>query len=108
MKEEVKITVIATGFKTSASQRSERSMTNAAAAIEKERTVSSFIPSAPTPVVRSTPPISASAPRPSGMNGGTMREPSAPATMSRDHATLSSVKQNIKADVEQDDLDVPA
>jgi cell division protein FtsZ len=109
MKEEVKITVIATGFKTTASQRSERSMTNAAAAIEKERTVSSFIPSAPTPVVRSTPPISASTPaRPSGMNGGTMREPSAAASISRDHATLSSVKQNIKADVEQDDLDVPA
>src|SRR5258707_4492529 len=34
MKEEVKITVIATGFKTSASQRSERSVTSAAAAIE--------------------------------------------------------------------------
>jgi cell division protein FtsZ len=108
MKEEVKITVIATGFKTSASQRSERSMTNAAAAIEKERTVSSFIPSAPTPVIRSTPPISASASRPSGTIGATTREPSAAASISRDHATLSSVKQNIKTDVEQDDLDVPA
>src|SRR5437899_1697230 len=38
MKEEVKITVIATGFKTNHSQKSERSVTNAAAAIEKERT----------------------------------------------------------------------
>src|SRR5437867_452586 len=43
MKDEVKITVIATGFKTAASQRSERSVTSAAAAIEKERTVSAFI-----------------------------------------------------------------
>src|SRR6201995_3880375 len=39
MKDEVKITVIATGFKTAASQRTERTVTAASAAIEKERTV---------------------------------------------------------------------
>src|SRR6266513_2326851 len=48
MKDEVKITVIATGFKTAHSQKSERGMTASAAAIDKERTVAAFIPSAPS------------------------------------------------------------
>src|SRR5207302_8229978 len=55
MKDEVKITVIATGFKTAQSQRNERGVTAAAAAIEKERTVAAFIPSAPSAPVRTTP-----------------------------------------------------
>jgi cell division protein FtsZ len=107
MKDMVKITVIATGFKTGQHEKSERSVTNAAAAIDKERTVSAFIPSAPA--VRTTPSVSAAA-RPqtlSQMNGGASRE-SATATMTRESATIESVKQNIRADVEQDDLDVPA
>src|SRR3954451_7743929 len=44
MKDEVKITVIATGFKMAQSQKNERSMTAASAAIDKERTVAAFIP----------------------------------------------------------------
>src|SRR3954466_7219817 len=48
MKDEVKITVIATGFKMAQAQKNERGMTAAAAAIDKERTVAAFIPSAPS------------------------------------------------------------
>src|SRR4051812_2560925 len=56
MKDEVKITVIATGFKTAQSQRTERTVTAASAAIERERTAAAFIPSAPSaaPVMRAT------------------------------------------------------
>jgi cell division protein FtsZ len=98
MKDEVKITVIATGFRTDlpAKKDKERSVTEAAAAIAKERTVSAFIPSPPSarpaPVVR--PQASA---------------PAAPAaTMVREPGNIEAVKQSIKADVETDDLDVPA
>jgi cell division protein FtsZ len=110
MKDEVKITVIATGFKTNQSQKSDRSVTAAAAAIGKERTVSAFIPTAPAPVLRSTPPISSSPSRPTPSAPATYDSPTPRATTSinRDPATISSLKENIKADVEQDDLDVPA
>src|SRR6059058_583034 len=57
MKDEVKITVIATGFKMAQSQKTERTMTSAAAAIEKERTVAAFIPSAPSAVGRPASPV---------------------------------------------------
>src|SRR5207244_12904433 len=46
MKDEVKITVIATGFKMAQSQKTEHGMGTAAAAIERERAVAAFIPSA--------------------------------------------------------------
>lgn len=96
MKDEVKITVIATGFRTDmpAKKDKDRSVTDAAAAIAKERTVAAFIPSTPTvasrPVPAARPLTTASTPM--------MREPT----------TIESVKQNIKAEVEADDLDVPA
>ena len=52
MKDEVKITVIATGFKTDAPQRKERAVGAAAAAISNARTVSAYQTSpAPPPVV---------------------------------------------------------
>jgi len=98
MKDEVKITVIATGFRTDlpAKKDKERTVTDAAAAISKERTVSAFVPSAPSPLVRPSPVV-----RPQAS--------AAPvATMMREPATIESVKQNIKAEVEADDLDVPA
>ena len=118
MKDEVKITVIATGFKTADSlhqpQRTvgDKNMviSSAAAAIAKERTVSAFVPTtpsgarhagmtnapnvAPSPIVRPQMKTSSS----------TMSSPA------REAATLASVRQNMamNADVEQDDLDVPA
>src|SRR5437868_78536 len=93
MKDEVKITVIATGFKTAQSQKSERSVSSAAAAIGKERTVSAFIPTAPAPVLRSTPPISSSPSRPAPSVPSTHESPTPRATTSinRDPATISSL-----------------
>ena len=88
MKEEVKITVIATGFK-EPHQRRDRSVSAAAAAISTARTASAYTqPSAPPPV---SPPVQrAAAPPP--------REPS----------SLSDLKSAVKGTFEQDDLDVPA
>src|SRR5437764_12392087 len=44
MKDEVKITVIATGFKTAQSQKTEHSMGAAAAAVSSARAISSYVP----------------------------------------------------------------
>jgi cell division protein FtsZ len=103
MKDEVKITVIATGFRTDmpAKKDKERSVTDAAAAISRERTVSAFIPSTPTSATRSVPvvrPQASSAPA-----AAVAREP-----LQRESGNIESVKQNIRAEVEADDLDVPA
>ncbi|HUQ49442.1 MAG TPA: cell division protein FtsZ [Terriglobales bacterium] len=103
MKDEVKITVIATGFRTDmpAKKDKERSVTEAAAAIARERTVSAFIPSTPTASSRPAPVVrpQAAANSVSSMSAGAMH---------RETATIESVKQNIKTEVESDDLDVPA
>ncbi|HEU5400337.1 MAG TPA: cell division protein FtsZ [Terriglobales bacterium] len=115
MKDEVKITVIATGFKTEHMQRNRERVTSAAAAIAQQRTTSAYTPhpriepradratetrqepvsqpapvaaSAPEPVFRATPPTQV-APQ-------------------RDTTTLDAVKSNVKAAFEEDDLDVPA
>src|SRR5947207_9940681 len=50
MKEEVKITVIATGFREIHQQQKERAVSAAAAAISSTRTASAFIPTRPTPL----------------------------------------------------------
>src|SRR4051812_4602212 len=113
MKDEVKITVIATGFKTAASQRTERTVTAASAAIEKERTVAAFIPSVPSSAtVRSAPPTVTQSSRtmtaqPSTLGVGIGSSPS-PASVARESATIQSLKNNITAEVSHDDLDVPA
>jgi cell division protein FtsZ len=107
MKDEVKITVIATGFRTDMPQKQnkERTVTPAAAAIEKERTVSAFIPSTPTAVAAR--PAAVGRPQPvQAMSNVTNPAPST--TLAREAATIESVKQNIHAEVESDDLDVPA
>ncbi len=116
MKDEVKITVIATGFKTAASERSDRTVTAASAAIERERTVAAFIPSAPsTAAVRAVAPVAtqSAAPRttmtaqPSTLGIGIGSSPS-PVSVARESATIQSLKNNITAEVSHDDLDVPA
>jgi cell division protein FtsZ len=110
MKDEVKITVIATGFRTDmpAKKDKERTVTDAAAAIARERTVSAFIPSAPTVGTRPAPRPQGAAPAVSSMAATMTREPAIREPIARESATLESVKQNIKAEVESDDLDVPA
>ena len=108
MKEEVKITVIATGFKTAFSSREtrdqERIVTSAAAAISHERTVSAFIP---TPLNGSASwaqvlPVTGASPM-----AATVSRSGASAPL-RETATLQAVKHGMTAGVEADDLDVPA
>src|SRR5436309_8819908 len=105
MKDEVKITVIATGFKTDQPQRKERAVSAAATAISNARTVSAYATSQAPPV----------APRVNGSghlagNGSSYATAVATrtATPTRERPSLESVKEAVKGTVEQDDLDVPA
>src|SRR5436309_8272640 len=105
MKDEVKITVIATGFKTDQPQRKERAVSAAATAISNARTVSAYA----TP---QAPPV---APRVNGSGHGAGNGSSyatavatRTATPTRERPSLESVKEAVKGTVEQDDLDVPA
>ena len=129
MKDEVKITVIATGFKTDAPQRKERAVGAAAAAIANARTVSAYQPpAAPPPVVQriNGNGVNGVHAGSTGGNGHTgngttgvrtlgsgigdvYAVPQArPATPTREKPSLESVKEAVKGTVEQDDLDVPA
>ncbi len=92
MKDEVKITVIATGFKTP--ERRERSMSAAAAAISQARSVSSFAAS-PAPVSAAPPPPEAAA-------------RTAPAPPQHEATSLEEVRSAAKGTYGDDDLDVPA
>ncbi len=90
MKDVVKITVIATGFKTP--ERRERSISAAAAAISQARTASSFShpeppPAAPAPVAPAQ---------------------HAPAAPQREATSLDEVRSAAKGTYGDDDLDVPA
>ena len=89
MKDEVKITVIATGFK-SVPHRTHAAV-NTAAAIANTRTPSAFVPATP--------------PRPQPTY-----QAAAPATPAPRHEapTLETVKSSVKGNYSQDDLDVPA
>src|SRR5205085_10108098 len=95
------------------SQKNDRSMTAASAAIDKERTVAAFIPPAPsTAVVRSAPTTTqiarpAATMQPSTLGMGIGSSPS-PVSVARESATMQSLKNNITAEVSHDDLDVPA
>jgi cell division protein FtsZ len=91
MKDEVKITVIATGFK-SMPQRAHVAV-GTAATIANTRTASAFVPATPP---RPHPTYQAAAPPP-------------PAAVTRHEApTLEAVKSSVKGNYSQDDLDVPA
>ena len=113
MKEEVKITVIATGFKTA--ERNEQKVTAAAAAIASARTVSSFTPTRPTPLPNPVPhpqsaphssaPHAAHGGNPQAHTAAMQRTPSAP---SREVPSLEKVKSTVSGNFQEDDLDVPA
>ena len=97
MKDEVKITVIATGFKTDAPQRKERVVSAAQSAISAARTASAYH-------------IQSSAPFAARTNGtghapGSVTRTAMP---TRERPSLESVKEAVKGTIEQDDLDVPA
>jgi cell division protein FtsZ len=114
MKDEVKITVIATGFQNGQPQRNPVRANAAATAIQQERTVSAFIPSTPAAPTKQQPVVRQQvAPQTMSMMttaaSTTLREPS-PSGLPREASTLEAVKQSISlnGDLEHDDLDVPA
>ncbi len=96
MKDEVKITVIATGFKNDRSQRKERGVSSIQAAISSARTASAYPAQQASGVHRA--------------NGGTMH--SAPAVRAaapaRENPNLAMMAESIQSNIEPDDLDVPA
>jgi hypothetical protein len=106
MKDEVKITVIATGFRgDNHVQRHERAVTAAAAAISQARTASAYI--APRPEVRAAeppPPAHSDAPQPVAPPPITQR----PAVPQRETTSIADVKSTVKNNYGEDDLDVPA
>ncbi len=98
MKDDVKITVIATGFKNDVPQRRDRVVTSAQAAISSARTTSAYQ-------------VQAAAPVPRVVNGGPVAHAVAPARVvapTRESPNLATMTESIKTAVEQDDLDVPA
>ncbi len=96
MKDDVKITVIATGFKTDQPQRKERAQSSAHAAISSARTVSAY--------QGSSQPASPQRTNGAGYAVATART----APPAREKPTIESVKESVKTTVEKDDLDVPA
>jgi len=100
MRDEVKITVIATGFKTDQPQRKERAVSATQTAIATSRTASAYLQHS-TPI----------APRPNG-NGYPVATTNATrvatAVPVRERPSLETVKETVKGTIEQDDLDVPA
>jgi cell division protein FtsZ len=116
MKDEVKITVIATGFKTDEPQRKDRSVSAAQAAISTSRTVSAY--QAPVVTARASAAVANGShgngnPNTNGNGHGqnyaaAVAARPAPAPPTRERPTLESVKEAVRGTVEQDDLDVPA
>ena len=103
MKDEVKITVIATGFKTNEPQRKERAVSAAQSAISAARTASAY-------QLQSSAPLAA---RTNGNGRSVLVNTVAARTVTsapmRERPSLETVKEAAKATaIEQDDLDVPA
>jgi cell division protein FtsZ len=92
MKEEVKITVIATGFKNDLPQRRDRGVSSIQAAMPSARTAVPYHP----------PQVAVAAPR--AVAAPIMRA----AAPTRETPSLATMTEAIKSTVEPDDLDVPA
>jgi cell division protein FtsZ len=110
MKEEVKITVIATGFRETQQQQRDRNATAAAVAISGARAAASFTPTRPTELPspqRSGPEPAVQTPAPArnAFAPALQRTPAAP---TRETPSLDQVKSNVTSNFPQDDLDVPA
>lgn len=99
MKDGVKITVIATGFKTDQPQRRDRSVTPAQTAISSARMASAYQQQQPVAVAARTA---------AAGNGHVPMPATRTAAPARERPSLESVKEAVKGVVEQDDLDVPA
>jgi cell division protein FtsZ len=106
MKDDLKITVIATGFKNDVPARRDRTVNAAQAAISTARTASAYQIQAAPPLARAV--------NGSPVNGGSSNHSAhaaAPARMvapTRESPNLATMTESIKTAVEYDDLDVPA
>jgi cell division protein FtsZ len=114
MKDEVKITVIATGFKEHGVRRHDRVVGSASNAISQSRTASTYNPPIYTPPP-DLPPAVATAPEPVQMPEPPRAERAVAAAAAmaapiphREPRTLDDVTSTAKGKFEQDDLDVPA
>ena len=97
LKDDLKITVIATGFKNDV-QRKDRVVNSAQAAISTARTASAYH-------------VQAAAPAQRAVNGGTVAHAVAPTRVAgpaRETPNLATMTEALKGAVEHDDLDVPA
>jgi cell division protein FtsZ len=103
MKDEVKITVIATGFRTHHDDHRER-MHSAAQAISHARTAAVY--ETADPVVNQRPEASAP-PAPAPAKAAVAAVAPSPVPQ-RENASIADVKSSVKASYEEDDLDVPA
>jgi cell division protein FtsZ len=98
MKDAVKITVIATGFKTDQPARKERAVSAAQSAISAARTASAYqVPQPSTTLTART--------NGNGLHPAAVTRAAVP---SRERPSLESVKEAVKVTIEADDLDVPA
>jgi cell division protein FtsZ len=110
MEDQVKITVIATGFKADAAQRRDRERTVSIAqqAITSARTASAYqLPQQPA-VSAASKPNGAAHSNGIHSNGESSAPPRVMAAPARENPSLATVTQSIRATVEPDDLDVPA
>ncbi|HKV95593.1 MAG TPA: cell division protein FtsZ [Candidatus Angelobacter sp.] len=111
LKDDLKITVIATGFKNDAPQRKDRVVNAAQAAISTARTASAYQVQPPVAVPRT---VNAThiphVPHGSVIAHATATQaaPARMATPMREAPNLATMTETIKTAVEHDDLDVPA
>jgi cell division protein FtsZ len=113
MKDDLKITVIATGFKNDVPARKDRTLNAAQAAISTARTASVYqvqaAPAAPR-VVNGSPVNGSHAQHVSHASHAThaAAAPTRVAMPTRESPNLATMTESIRSAVEQDDLDVPA
>jgi cell division protein FtsZ len=111
MKDDLKITVIATGFKNDVPARKDRTVNAAQAAISTARTASAYQVQAAAAAPRV---VNGSHANGSSMNGGAVGHashavsPTRVAMPARENPNLATMTDSIRTAVEQDDLDVPA
>jgi cell division protein FtsZ len=117
MKDEVKITVIATGFKADQIRRRERASTAVAAPppFEPAPAFIRYEPATPPPAQSEPEPSVEPEPEPPVEPPPVEVAPEEPVTRTwqaptpvRENASIESVKRDLKSEFEQDDLDVPA
>jgi hypothetical protein len=113
MKDDLKITVIATGFKNDVPARKDRTVNAAQAAISTARTASAYQVQAATAVPRVVnathiPHVPHGSPIMAHAGNGHAVTPTRVVAPTRESPNLATMTESIRTAVEQDDLDVPA